>query len=186
MSSKPSKLEQQSTSFDIVISNNDLKINNDILNLFLSKYGCLYAFINHISDNDFNHYHVVLIFEKRKRFKQILNGLADGLNVDVNSISICDVMDLTKCIQYLIHKNNPDKFQYNRNSIISNLPIDYLNELLDSDFIPTLIKDLHLIEYVKTMNNLQLMVLLGVEYYTRHRLTIKDIRDSLMKGDSIE
>lgn len=79
-----------------------------------------YAYITH--DKDFNddgpvskHYHIVLWFKNKNsiRFKTLKEVFPFG------SIQTCE--SVNACVQYLIHKNNEEKFQYNKDEIFSNV-----------------------------------------------------------------
>lgn len=58
------------------------------------------------------HYHVVLIFEGKKSFNQI-KELTDKLNAPVPQ----KVASLKGMVRYLIHKDNPEKYQYPEENI---------------------------------------------------------------------
>lgn len=66
------------------------------------------------------HYHVVLIFEGKKSFNQI-KELTDKLNAPVPQ----KVASLKGMVRYLIHKDNPEKYQYPEENIEAHGGFDY-------------------------------------------------------------
>ena len=80
-------------------------------------------------DDDLNkHYHLVLYFKgKVKRFSTILN-IFKGAHIEATN-----QQRYKRCIQYLVHKNDPDKYQYKQNEIITNLETSYIADILNSD-----------------------------------------------------
>lgn len=86
-----------------------------------------YAYIKHNADEeDANlHYHLTLYFKgKVKRFTTIQN-MFEGAHIEQTN-----QQRYKRCIQYLIHKNNPEKQQYKITDIISNIMTVDLNEIL--------------------------------------------------------
>lgn len=100
----------------------------------------IYAYILH--DLDFaedgsakrKHVHMYCDFKACKRVLTHLNSLADWLGYDTNQIS-AQVASNNPAgfFQYLIHKNNPEKHQYEASEIISNLPKGEVSALLEAD-----------------------------------------------------
>ena len=60
------------------------------------------------------HYHVVLVFEGKKSFSQI-KAIADELKAPIPQ----KVESLRGMMRYLIHMDNPEKYQYDKSSIIA-------------------------------------------------------------------
>lgn len=79
---------------------------------------CTYAYIEHNKDIDENgvpklrHYHVVLNYKNDRTFQTVQNKFK-GAHIE-------KVLILSKSIQYLTHKNDKDKHQYNYENIITN------------------------------------------------------------------
>lgn len=91
----------------------DLIINN------LSR--CKFAYILHDCDNEEQlHYHIILNFDNARSFESVQNTF-EGAHVDY-------IKYFNITCQYLIHKNDLDKFQYDSKNIVSNFEIaNYLN-----------------------------------------------------------
>ena len=98
-----------------------------------------YALIVHDKDTDkdgvLKKKHIHLVFEcpKRHRLSYYLNRLTEIFNVDKDLISVQVSNSFSGDIQYLIHKNNSDKFQYNVNEIVTNLSKASLDDHLVVD-----------------------------------------------------
>lgn len=140
--SKRCSLETQTKKVNMVI---DLPFKNSIDSICeeLKKCGYLYAMILHDKDVDKNgvlkvpHYHLILSSPKRHRLKYYLDHVSDIFN-KVNKIG-CPTTDgvevmtsesLEWDLQYLIHKNDKDKYQYSKDSIITNINDVNLTEML--------------------------------------------------------
>ena len=66
------------------------------------------------------HYHVVLVFEGKKSFSQI-KAIADELKAPIPQ----KVESLRGMMRYLIHMDNPEKYQYTKDQIESYGGLDY-------------------------------------------------------------
>lgn len=76
-----------------------------------------YVYIKHDKDIDTNgnlkkiHYHIILKFNNYKWLK----SLSDELNIPMNYFE--KINSLNNMLVYLIHYNNPDKYQYSLNDV---------------------------------------------------------------------
>lgn len=101
-----------------------------------------YAFILHDKDKKDDgtlkkaHYHFRIFYKDKKT----ISAWAKIFNVKENEIEI--LKDKKKAIQYLVHYNNEDKYQYNIEDIISNFDIkQYFANKSDENFDIKLITD---------------------------------------------
>lgn len=101
------------------------------LDISLACLGCdAYAYIKHDLDVTPEgelkkpHYHVYLEFENAKEFSVIGKELGCGEN------NVEKVKSTKGCVRYLIHADNPEKAQYDKQNIVSvNLDIEkYLSD----------------------------------------------------------
>lgn len=110
------------------------------LDLITNSYN--YALILHDKDMLENsdtlkkaHWHVILYFQNAK----YLNSLAEELQIKPNYIR---TEELKKGLEYLIHKNNKDKYQYDveevKGPLRENL-LNYLSKSLDTEKTSTLL-----------------------------------------------
>lgn len=83
-----------------------------------------YFLIEHNESPDNTHYHLVIVFRKGNsaQFKTIKNKFPYG------DIERCG--NVAACVQYLIHKNHPEKHQYDAKEIVTNSPGKLENYLL--------------------------------------------------------
>lgn len=78
-----------------------------------------YAWIIHDKDKDTErHAHAYIEFKNPRSFQSV----AESLNVAENMVS--KVLDKNAILQYLIHKNQPDKFQYKYDEIHANFDLE--------------------------------------------------------------
>lgn len=85
----------------------------------------IFAYIKHLPDDENGsvHYHFYLHLNQPITIKNL------SLKLDISENMIEWVRVKTKLIQYLIHKNNPEKNQYNSDDIITNNR-EYINNFL--------------------------------------------------------
>lgn len=108
---------------DFTFALSDLEQAQDIIDI-LPDFD-IYAYIKHIpdSENGSDHYHFYI------HLKQpiTVQNLASKLDVPAHMVEW--VRMKTRIIQYLIHKNNPEKHQYKPENIITNNR-EYINKFL--------------------------------------------------------
>lgn len=92
------------------------------------------------------HWHVILCYESVKTYEQI-KELTDSLNAPIPQA----VNGLVGTVRYLIHKDNPDKYQYNKAEIIAGGGFD-VAELLDRSPADkrAIVKEIY--EFIKTQD----------------------------------
>jgi hypothetical protein len=91
-----------------------------------------YALINHNKEN-LSHYHIYIEYENPFTISQVKKQFEIYPKDKNNGIQIENVIPGTesRIIQYLIHKNNPEKYQYEKESIITNIRQNTLLTLLE-------------------------------------------------------
>ena len=104
----------------------------------LSNFNCPeFAFILHDLDVAEDgtlktpHIHIYAKFQKVKRLGTFLNDLARSLDINPLSISVEKCVSMESSLQYLIHKNDLDKYQYSMGEIVTNIPREELALILD-------------------------------------------------------
>lgn len=189
-----SNLDTQCKSFNVVLNvpNNfsNFEKSLEMLNESLSRNTMFYASIKHDKDTDKNgvlktlHYHYVITCASRKRISTMLYFIADSLGYSDSSIDLINTIQVDKCdsvplsIQYLIHKNNSDKYQYDSKDIVTNYSDkdlqDYL--LFESQEITTrYLYDL----IISGKSDVEIMFIIGVGRYHLFKGCISDIRYAL-------
>lgn len=150
----------------------------------LSRCSFLYAFRLHDKDVNENgelktpHIHLHLTCDKRHQIKYFIYLLADLLHFDESLISVKVSNSDAGDIQYLIHKNNPDKFQYSSDGIYTNFPKDVFDDLMQRKII-TSYTTKELIKLCSENDKLILMEILGPERYNHLRNVINEIYKEL-------
>jgi hypothetical protein len=151
----------------------------------LARRGYRYALIVH--DQDIRddgtlktpHIHVVIEAQKRARLGTTLIRLADDFGVNENQVSVQSYDDFAFEVQYLIHKNNPEKFQYDKSLIKSNLSEDDIISLLAQEVAPKLtIQDLYAI-CSSTKSRYKIACKIGLGNYGMYRNVISDLLKEL-------
>ena len=89
---------------------------------------CVPGLVSPLHDKDANpdgepkkaHYHVVLMFSGKKSFDQV-----KAVSDDLNASNPVPVNDLRGYARYLIHIDNPEKYQYQANDVLGLCGQDY-------------------------------------------------------------
>lgn len=117
---------------------NDLCFGYDLHHIYdeLCKDGYLFAYIIHDRDNDDKgvikrrHLHLVLECPTRRRVSYYIKHLSLMFGVQRTQVQVEVSNNFDWDVQYLIHKNNPDKYQYDVSEITTNMSVSELEERL--------------------------------------------------------
>lgn len=148
-----------------------------------------YSYIAH--ENDINgygeieslHYHLVLVYHTAKRLSTHLNYLCDILGFNNNNgIEISQTKSEVLSIQYLLHKNNPEKTQHNISEITSSISTDELQTILDSESDNVVTYEYILNCIRENPTKLYLIHKLGINTYKNYRYVILDMLDEFKQG----
>lgn len=139
-----------------------------------------YSYILHDKDIDdcgivkTLHYHLVCKTEKRCRIATIINKLSLALNLSPFNIQAKKCVSYVGAIQYLVHKNDKNKFQYDVDAIHSSIPREELELLIasDNDNI-TIDRLISVINECRTLTDVIKSV--GLSNYIGYRNVIKDL-----------
>lgn len=82
------------------------------------------------------HFHVWAECRTTRRISTYINKIAEGVGLSTLCVSVEVAQSMEGCVQYLIHKNDSDKHQYPRNSIMSNLESSEIDLVLEGDNEP--------------------------------------------------
>lgn len=157
------------------IDNDDLiYLIGDAIADICDKSGLDYAFIIH--DNDFgydgdNYYkvrkHIHLFIDGKIRFTSewLISSLREYLaiyGIDFSNEQFSDrkVINDISCLQYLIHKNNIDKYQYSIDDVVTNN--DKYLQLINDGVVN--VDENKLISLVNSLSYYELLSELGIEY----------------------
>lgn len=135
---------EQAKEWCIVLQKQDYKQNIELdkpyvlehLNALSIPY---YAFILHdkfsvVEENEKEHFHIVLGYEKVFDKSTILNMLTVGLGVSSECISIDKCGSIRSQVRYLIHQDQPEKYQFESSEITTNnieRTTEYLHDYLE-------------------------------------------------------
>lgn len=72
------------------------------------------------------HWHIIISFVNKKSFKQV-SKISEMLNSPIPQ----KVGSLQGAVQYLWHRNNPEKFQYNKSEVVAHNGFKYRQYLTD-------------------------------------------------------
>lgn len=156
------------------------------LEKYLSNNSVVYSFILHDKDVDdlgekkTKHVHIVYEKSERLRLSTELNNLCKHLSIKAQLISIEKCTNYVGSMQYLIHKNNASKYQYDANEIITNMDLDELSNTLN--MVNQVISFEYLIEVITYCNSIvEVIQVLGLNNYRFYRTIIIDIMKGLQK-----
>ena len=140
--------------------------------------------VNDVGETIRPHLHIVLTGLKRWRVKQLLNDLADSLDTNIENIQIEEVKNLTASVQYLIHKNDTNKYQYDWHKIETN-DMDNLVPLLNETIITCSVTTQRLTDLIlkEGMERLELITAIGIGSYQHYRSVINDLYEIRYKKD---
>lgn len=150
------------------------------LDLWLSENTENYAYAVHDLDTledgtpKTPHVHVWAKLNACTRLGTTLNKVADALNIDTAPITIEKASSMEGSIQYMVHKNNPDKYQYHKSVIRCSFPEKELDGILEAD--AGCLSLTHLVSVCASSRNLvQVIEALGLGVYQRNRNVVRDI-----------
>lgn len=189
--SKKKPLTCQSRQVDIVI-----RKNREIPQSKIKEY-CIenfeqYAFIEHKGDTkpetgevEGVHYHICGIMKGNKiAFSTRLNTIVAFFKFDnTNGIEIDQYRTLEGAIQYLVHKNQPEKTQHRKEEIITNIPASDFEIYFNADIGNVITFDLLYCACMKANNIIEVIKELGIGNYKNYRSVIWDIWRTL-EGDN--
>lgn len=200
-SSNSATLESKTNQFVVVINKpNRLSIDEYnkcliSLNENLERNAYLYACLNHDLDTDSEgktktfHTHYVIWGNKRCRLRTMLWRIGDYLGFlpsEILNISIDRCNDIAYSIQYLTHKNDINKYQYNYMFIITNISendlLRYYNKSTYDEITTDRLFKL-IVDEKKT--DLELMYILGLSRYSYYFKCIQQIRFVTRNSDEL-
>lgn len=175
----------QRTQFDVVISDSE-RCKRGLTRICdeLSRNGFTYYAIAHDMDTDNNgvlkrcHYHIVLTTLKRLRVKQLIKLLTEICLTNDTNIQVQEVVSLVASVQYLVHLNDLNKFQYDVKCVMTNNVQNLETLMIESPQLNELTTKT-LLDYIFQLNmsRLELINAIGIGKYTHYRNTINDLLD---------
>ena len=194
MSSGKKPLTCQSTQVDIVIRKN-IEISKSRLKEYCDTYFKQYAFIEHKGDKkpttgevEGVHYHIVGIYnDKKVAFSTRLNQIADFFRFEnVNGIEIDQYRTFEGALQYLTHKNQPEKTPHDKSEIVTNLSQADFDIFYNANIGDVITYDLLFMACVEANNIIEVIHALGINNYRTWRAVVWDIWNCLNGDPSSE
>lgn len=178
-------LSTQTNYVSVILQLQKKQLNYQVLENWLSVNANLWAYATHDKDLDDDgtpkgtHVHIKFILntDKRPRLSTTLNELCRELDFPKDAFTIDHMESVAKSIQYLIHKNDLDKYQYDEDAIHTNLNQKELNTYLyaENDEITTdSLIDVCCKNY---RSKIAILKSIGLRYYSKYRGVIADICD---------
>lgn len=161
----------------------------DNLKTWLDNNTKQYAFILHDKDvledgsKKTPHIHVVCNMNTTKqRIATILNDLTKSLDISPLLVTIDKYSSFNASIQYLIHKNNEEKYQYDIKDIITNIPQQELDLFMKYETQSEELTAERLIDVVaKAKKRTDILREIGLFNYRINRAVIMDVAQELNK-----
>lgn len=190
------KLSERRRSFSIVINPpKDTQQPMEWLNLYINSIRTelnAYSYFAIIHDKDKNevgedktkHLHLILLSTEKSSGLDILAMLCKVLNCKEIQISIDKVYNIKQDIRYLIHEDQPQKFQYSKNEIVTNRKA-YLWTCLDDEkeYQTFTIEDCEKAVQLEHLDLIDLMKRYGLEQYKKNRIVMIDIINAFLRDE---
>lgn len=182
-------LTTQTTKLFVVIRKNK-KISKELIKTYCEEYYEQYAFIEHEKDIEpvtgqveGCHYHIVGVAKKKKTPLQThLNDLVRFFRFkDPNGVQIDKYENVVSAVQYLIHKNNPEKTQHKFEDITYKWDKEEFMLMMSSEQTEIISFDMVYSVCSTSKNILEVIKGIGFKTYHKYRATIWDIWNEIKK-----
>lgn len=192
---KYDSITKQITKVNAVIDFKDfkeerVKVSFEPLKKYLDQLCNVYGFIFHNRDvlpsGSLKTYHIHCVFtlKKKKRISTIINDLANACSVDTLAVTVESMTSFEGSFQYLIHQNNPEKYQYAISDVVTNMESDEVDTVLTARSVGIGFAEIKAI-CISSPNLLEVIDRVGIGTYQHYRATIRDIWDlvSVLRRD---
>lgn len=148
-----------------------------------------WAYAYHLQEMDMEtgemkrpHIHIYIEYHESERIGKRLKELATVYQCNKMAVSIQAAKSEVGSIQYLIHKKNPEKQQYDKSIIFSNYSKDDLETILNADDVQITFDRLRsLCCSCRCISDVAEVI--GISYYRAYRPVIYDIWNDVHKRD---
>lgn len=158
----------------------DYAVTEESLRDYLAANCSLWAYIKHDLDSlpdgkmKTPHVHIVANGMHRKRLSTWISDIAKAMSVDVFAVNIEPLSSFEAAFQYLIHKNNPEKYQYGIEEVRTNIPEDQYDLYLDASRSPLDFDEI--VRLCETCDSLiDIIEYIGVSSWLTYHRVVKDI-----------
>lgn len=122
------------------------------------------------------HYHFVCVFERPIGKKKVLNLMAYLNDIDIVRVSVRETLCLIKEMRYLCHLDNPDKYIYNVEDIIT----DDLERYKYSINRKTYFSEKTIYDMAcKSKSKSTFLLNLGMDFYNHNYHFVNDLRNAV-------
>lgn len=187
-------VDLQRTQWAIVINGNEERtieeINKDLTCFCQHNCDKWYKILHDMDKKDngelkTKHIHAVMELPSRVRKSSLLRWLSVGLQINANQISIEDVKNISRIVQYLIHMNDKDKYQYDKKNIETN-DDERLKYLLTTCEKSTLSTE-ELFDIIDNARNVrELIKKIGIDMYMKYGRVIDLLWKDKKENSSVE
>lgn len=183
-------LTTQTTHLFIVIRKNK-EISKDLIKAYCEEYLDQYAFIEHKGDREpvtqnieGTHYHIVGYAKKKKtRLSTHLEDITKFFRFDdSNGIQVDKFDNIVSAVQYLIHKNNPEKTPHNFNEVVYKWDKEEITLIMSAEQSEIISFDMVYSCCCRASNIVQVIQTLGFKTYARYRTTILDMYNEIQQS----
>ena len=151
------------------------KLLGNLFTFFVNSSLDSFYYILH-TDSDTLHIHYLVVLKRITRLKTFLNRLSDGLNLPSLAISIDKCSSINAMLRYFLHIGE-DKKKYFITDIYSNMPRDYIDNLISTDDDCLDFARLVCI-LIDCKDEIQAMEKLGLKTFHKYRYEIKVLFDN--------
>lgn len=148
----------------------------DFLDPICYRYGFAVHHLDLSNDGDCVNPHIDFVFELNKiaRISTMINKLSDLFDVSPFAVTVSKTANFISRFQYLLHRNRPDKYQYPREYLFTNLDSQEADLILGSK---TFCFDFdNLFDVVsKAKYKSEIIAVIGTGVYHHYRNLINDI-----------
>lgn len=151
-------------------------LEKDFLSLECETYGAIIHDRDIDDDGKLKTLHIHLCFRLKKRVRKstLINKVSSLCEVSPFAVTLDGATSFEGCFQYLIHKNDPQKFQYSFDEVRTNLTEGEIDIIMDAK---TSVLDLPLLK-AACMNTdclVDVIEAVGLSTYQHYRATILDV-----------
>lgn len=176
-------LTTQTSKLFIVIRKNKV-ISHNLIKSYCDEFMNDYAYIEHKNDKDPItgeiipvHYHIVGNAKKVKTpLSTHLNDIVKYFRFDnSNGIQVDKYDNFVSAIQYLVHKNNPEKTQHKVSEVITNISKEEYDLYMTSEQSEIISFDMCYSICMSSNNIVEVIKGIGFKTYAKYRSTILDM-----------
>ena len=156
---------------------------------YLDEKARIYGIAVH--DKDFNedgtrkglHCHACWEMKKRTRVSTVINQVSKRMGVDTFAVTVERTATFAGAFQYLIHKGKPNKHQYPYDIIVTNLTKEEGDIYMEMSTTTAITFDDLKRIILQCTNMLDVIEMVGVQYYQRYHVTIMDMWNLVHKEE---